>query len=1674
MLSGFAMPALSQNCEAPVVSDVTICRGSTAVLTATGEQGDFRWYDALSDGNLLFEGPAFATPALSASRTYYVEVVNESCLSPRTAVTVTVRPNPTASGLSTCAGSSVTLRATAPGGVYQWYDAPVNGNLLSVGADYNTGSVFTTTTYYVQNTVDGCTSGRTAVTVTISPRPDPPIAPSITVCAGSAPTLSASGSSGTYQWFSTAQGGSPLIVSPDYTTPALQASATYYVQTTVNGCTSERSPVTVTVNPIPPAPTAPGVRTCAGSVAQLNASGGDTFTWYAVPSRGAPLGTGATFTTPALNRNTTYYVEATTLGCTSARTAVTVTVQAIPDAPVAHPVTICSGASATLDVQNPAGTYYWYDVPTGGNPLSTASAYTTPALTANTTFYVENSTNGCSSARTAVVVTVNPPLVAPVASDVTICTGSAATLSASGSSGDYRWFDVPTGGTPIQVSPQLTTPALIQNKTYYVEAYTNNCVSQRVPVQVTVTTMPGMPAAANATICSGTTATLTASGSTGTYQWFDAATGGNLLFTGSTFSTPALSSDTFYYVQAVNGDCASNRRQVKVTARAISEPTFWYNSGTYCIDSNNQLPTIQSGLTGTFSASATGLVINPTTGEIDISASTPGFYQVIFTITAPCPMVSRRNVTITNSPDANFTFAASYCVGKQPHAAPVYPSGGSRGVFSASPSGLVFTSEGTINLEASQPGVYTITNTILSNGGTCGTTSATGTVTLYAVPEADAGDDFSAAPNTSVILSGTVQNHASYTWSGGAGTFANGNTLTPTYTPALNEASAQLILTATGLGPCAAVSDTINVNFDFTAPQVSGVTICPASTATLTASGPGTIEWYDSMIGGTLLTSGPTFVSAVLNNSRTYYVQRTQPGLTTARVAVTVTVAAALPAPVAPGTSVCAGSPAVLKATAGSGTIEWYDAPTGGTLLGTGGQFTTPALTAQTTTYYVQVVSGGCSSPRTAVVVTTKRTPVVTSASLEVICTGSGLNYLITADLAGTSFSWSRAQVNHISNTPVSNQTNARITETLVNTSLQPVDVTYVITPMLNGCSGPSFNYVVTVDPAPQVTSESSGAICNNSAPDYAITFNVPGVSFTWSRAAVPGISNRAIAGQGSEVIREVLTNTTTQPITVTYLVNGSFNGCAATPFSYSVVVSPSPTINSASSANICNETLNVYEIKSTMAGATYKWSRAAVAGISNAAVTDEAGSIISEKLINTTQSSITVTYRIFGEANGCVGPVFNYRVTVRPTRTVTVRSNAPVCHDGRIVLTATQITGASYSWTGPNGFTSTRQNPIILNATKINSGRYNLVVTLDGCSSPAGYADVLVLEPQTAVAGPDQTACINTPSVTVYGRVGGSAIGGNWTSSGNGTFLPRANSPTATYMPSAADIASGSVRLTLTSFGEFDCIPAVSSMTLTFAQMPVVQVGADREVCTHDREIALRGSVTVTNTGIWSSSGSGVFFPSATDLHAVYRPSNADLRKGKVTLILTATGSAYCGDVADGVEFTFIAPPTVNAGEDILLPLGRKITLSATVNYKDVTYEWFPNQHLSDNTVPNPVVTGVADQEYTLRVTDSRGCVTEDRVYVDVLMPIITNNTFTPNGDGVNDYWNIPELATYPLNTVMIFNRYGDKVFTSIGYQQPWDGNANGQPAPTGTYYYVIDTKVPGMTYSGSVTIIR
>ena len=246
-----------------------------------------------------------------------------------------------------------------------------------------------------------------------------------------------------------------------------------------------------------------------------------------------------------------------------------------PPVPVSPTLSVCPGSSASLAVASPqAGlTYNWYSSPAETTLLFTGSSFVTGAIVSDTTFYVAAENGACSSASPAAIqVTLNNAPAAPTVTNaaLTTCSGQAVNMSIANSLAGYtyNWYAVATGGTPLATGVEYTIPIAIETTTYYAEAVNGSgCVStSRTPVNVTVNQLP-IVTAVGTSICSGSTATLTASSSdaNATINWYSTPSGGAILFSGSIFTTPALTGDTNYYVAAVdNGTGCSSAAPIAV------------------------------------------------------------------------------------------------------------------------------------------------------------------------------------------------------------------------------------------------------------------------------------------------------------------------------------------------------------------------------------------------------------------------------------------------------------------------------------------------------------------------------------------------------------------------------------------------------------------------------------------------------------------------------------------------------------------------------------------------------------------------------------------------------------------------------------------------------------------------------------------------------------------------------------------------------------------------------------------------------------------------------------------------------------------------------------------------------------------------------------------------------
>jgi hypothetical protein len=507
-----------------------------------------------------------------------------SCVTPPPPTIITNSAN-----LSVCPNTSVFLQATGTGTI-SWYMVPTGGTALVTGNSANIGVGTSNIIFYAEANDDGCISlTRTAVTVTIINQPAAPsnVTPltNLSTCALTSATLTASSSS-PISWYTTASTVTPISTGSVYVTPSTYAIGTYtFYAAAQNSCGfSVRTPITYTVNGLPNifdnTPAASG-NICANSSANISvASSASNISWYSSPTAGTLLGTGSIYVTPSLTNTTSFYPIATTAqGCTRTAT-VTVSVYKSPiDISNAGSQSICFGQSTIISANTSPGSIRWYNAATGGTLLASALSLNTGTLATTTTFYAENNNAYCIPPRTPFTVTVTPIPTAPLnitpAGNQSVCyPNTTTTLSASGV-GTLNWYASATGGISLATGTTFTNPGIISNTTYYVGDNVGNCISPtRTPITVTVNIVstPAFSGPASISICSGSTASLTAT-SPGPISWFASPTGTTALTTGTVYTTPTLTSNTSYYISTISNGCESARAVKTVTVNPLpSQP----------------------------------------------------------------------------------------------------------------------------------------------------------------------------------------------------------------------------------------------------------------------------------------------------------------------------------------------------------------------------------------------------------------------------------------------------------------------------------------------------------------------------------------------------------------------------------------------------------------------------------------------------------------------------------------------------------------------------------------------------------------------------------------------------------------------------------------------------------------------------------------------------------------------------------------------------------------------------------------------------------------------------------------------------------------------------------------------------------------------------------------------
>jgi gliding motility-associated-like protein len=936
---------------------------------------------------------------------------------------------------------------------------------------------------------------------------------------------------------------------------------------------------------------------------------------------------------------------------------------------------------------------------------------------------------GCTSNTFQVPVTVNPVPSITSATTGSICNNDLVnyTINSNVSGTTYTWSRNLTAGiSNAAVSGQTSNPIIESlsntgnaavNVVYNISGNANGCSSAPFTYTVTVNPTAVISSTAAGTICSGVAQgyNITSNVTGASFSWSRASVAGisNTAVTGQTnpVITEALVNTTNapvvvrYVITPSFAGCTGTSFNYDVTVNPVSS----VNSAalkTICSGAsvNHTLTATVTGstfswdraaVTGISNTAVTAQTANPITESLINTTNAPVNVTYVITPSANGCAGTASNFVVTVNPTATITSAptATVCGGS-----PLNYN------ITSNVSGATFTWSraaiaGISNAAVSGMTTPTITETLIN------TTNAPIVVRYVIVPSANG------CPGTSFNYDVTVNP-----------------------TPAVNPISPISICSGTPLSQniTGIVSGT---TFTWNRASVTGISNPAASGQTA------------NPIAETLIntSNAPVNVTYVITPSLGTCTGSTSNFVVTVNPTVNITSTST-------GT-VCSNNPLnyTISSNVSTATFTWNRAAVAGisntSANGSSASITETLVNTTNTpvdvTYVITASANGCTSASFNYVVTVNPTATVTSAASGTICSGAPQNYLLTSSVtAGTSsFTWSRTAVTGISNAAASGSSFV-ITESLVNTTNAPVVVRYVIIPSFAGCAGTPFNYDVTVNPTPVINNMPAIAICNNGTVNQAINGTVSGTSYTWSRAAVSGISNSAVTGQTSNPIVETLTNTGNTPAAVTYTITPTANSCAGSNTNFVVTVNPSVNITSAATGNVCSGTALNYSITSNVSGATFSWSRTAVAGISNAAVSGQTTALINETLLNTTSSPVIVTYNITSAANSCAGSLFSYTVTVNPTPVVSFTYTNGGCTSTPVVFSS-PAGFTSYTWNFGDGGNSTQQNP---SHTYTTGGSFSVTLTAvnsSGCSA--------VSAPQTVIMGVVLTSPVITsqPSVS-------------------------------------------------------------------------------------------------------------------------------------------------------------------------------------------------------------------------------------------------------------------------------------------------------------------------------------
>ena len=699
-----------------------------------------------------------------AANVYTVSATDGTCTATKS-VTISGPLSPvnvslTITSSTICSNNSVTITPTGAS-TYTLNPGALTGTSFTVSPTSNTTYTLTGTS------VAGCVSNNLATTlITVNATPTVNIpTDNISLCSGNSLVLPAVSGGTDINW-SGPNSYTSSVSSPTVTNSITNANAGIYsvfISNTYGSqtCSSAISQVTVSVV-LSASITVANTDLCIGSTATITPQGGSTYTL--LPSAIS----GLSFTLNPISTTSYTVLGSAGSGC-NGNTTFTVNVNPLPILTASSVNTIiCSGGIAVVSITG-ADSYVW-------STTETASTITVSPMT--TTSYSATGTNtltGCSNTASITINVTPTPTIGISASATTICLGNTTTITLTGASTYTLMSPVQTTTNTIVLTPTVLT-------TYTIMGEAQGCSSATETITIDVNQLPIL-ATTNATICSGSSVTLAASGAD-TYQWQP---------TGATTSTTTVTPTTnsTYTVTGTNTltGCTSTLTMVDVTVNALPTLTATANPNLTCTSGTVNLTAASTATSYTWTIGNGINTGNQNQGSITFPASslTTGMY--IYTVTASdtngCVSISATTtLNVINVPNANFDLSdLVICQNENGTISINTPQ--ANVVYDWSINGQTLPNANPLTVPSTVTGVAgTYTVSVLASLGTC-TNTAANTLTVNALPSVTLmSSQVSACENASAQLAvASPVTTYTYTWTNGqtvsTGTSLSINPLTP-------------------------------------------------------------------------------------------------------------------------------------------------------------------------------------------------------------------------------------------------------------------------------------------------------------------------------------------------------------------------------------------------------------------------------------------------------------------------------------------------------------------------------------------------------------------------------------------------------------------------------------------------------------------------------------------------------------------------------------------------------------------------------------------------------------------------------------------------------------------------------------------------------------------------------